>query len=99
MSRCSPRDEAAAVVRLLARIVGDLAVLLLELARLVTGDVALAMFLVDALVGVVDAVLAKGVTKVSSMGLSLMPILGGNHARVLSRVARRKCGSSVTEFG
>jgi hypothetical protein len=26
-------------------------------------------------------------------------ILGGDYARVLSRVARRKCGSSVTEFG
>ena len=44
-------------MRLLARIVGNLAVLLLELARLVTGDVALAIFLVDALVGVLDAVL------------------------------------------
>ena len=49
--------QGAAGVFVVPRLVGDLAVLLRQLMRLAAADVALAIFLVDALVGVVDAVL------------------------------------------
>src|SRR6185503_15329544 len=72
--------QAAAILRLLARLAGDLAVLVLQLARLAAGDVARAVFLIDALVGVVDAVLHLVLALLLDVGVLRLSSGGHQHA-------------------